>query len=50
MRGPEPAQGLKDGSFRGTISLHAKYEAKDSAQRVNFAQQEPGFFTERLSA
>jgi sugar phosphate isomerase/epimerase len=49
VRWDEVAQGLKDCGFRGTISLHGEYEAKDFAERKELARRELEYLKKRLA-
>jgi sugar phosphate isomerase/epimerase len=48
VRWPEVAEGLKDCHFKGTVSLHAEYEAQDLGERKKLARQELAFLKARL--
>jgi sugar phosphate isomerase/epimerase len=49
VRWNEVGQGLKEGKFNGTVSLHGEYETKDLAERGRLAKQELAALKERLS-
>jgi sugar phosphate isomerase/epimerase len=48
VRWNEVAQAIQESGFRGGVSLHGEYEAKDLAERKSLARKELAFLRARL--
>jgi sugar phosphate isomerase/epimerase len=48
VRWDEVGRGLKECGFKGTVSLHGEYEAKDLAERIKLARQELALLKKHL--